>query len=251
VKLSVVIITYNEEKNIRRCLESLQWADEIVVVDSHSTDGTPDICREMGARIVDSDWLGFGRTKKMATARATHDWVLSIDADEAVTPVLQQQIEQLLAGKPEFPAYRIRRSSFYLGTQIRHSGWDRDCPVRLFNRNYGTFNEKEVHESVKIPGAKGTLPGPLLHYSYPTVASHLAKMNRYTDLGAAEAVEKGKTSSIFGARLRGTAKFINMFFLKRGFLDGAAGYLLARNSAFGVYLKYLKIWQKSHEYHPH
>ena len=227
----------------------MQWADEIVVVDSHSTDGTPEICREFGAKIVDSDWLGFGRTKKMATARASHDWVFSIDADEEVTPDLQQQIQQLLDGIPEFKAYRIRRSSFYLGTQIRHSGWDRDYPVRLFNRNHGTFNEKEVHESVKIPGVKGTLPGPLRHYSYPTVGLHLAKMNRYSALGADEAVQNGKTSSILAARLRGAAKFFNMYLLKRGFLDGAVGYVLARNSAFGVYLKYLKIWQRSHEHH--
>ncbi len=243
-KLSVTIITLNEEKNIRRCLESVSWADDVVVVDSGSTDKTLDICREFNVRLLNTAWLGFGRTKQFAVEQAAHDWILSIDADEVVTPELRDEIGSLLAGEPEKHGYHIPRLSTYLDKIIRHSGWQRDKPLRLFNRQFAAFNDKEVHESVQVNGEVGELTSFLLHYPYPDITMHLAKMNHYTELAAQELYERGKRCSLIEARVRGALKFFKMFILHAGFLDGTAGYVLARNSAFGVYLKYAKLWQK-------
>jgi glycosyltransferase involved in cell wall biosynthesis len=245
IPITVTIITQNEKANIGRCLESVKWADEIVVVDSGSTDGTLEICERYDCKIIKTEWLGFGPTKHLAVEHASHDWIFSIDSDEEVTPELHQQIIDLLASEPKYKSWRIKRSSFYLSKKIKYSGWDSDYPIRLFNKNFGQFNKKPVHESIVVPGERGTLNGPLLHYTYPTVTSHIAKMNRYSDLSAEEAVARGKKSSVTGALLRGATKFLKMYFIKRGFLDGTAGFILAKNSAFGVYLKYLKIWQQT------
>lgn len=243
IPLSVTIITQNEVDNIGRCLESVIWADEIVVVDSGSTDGTLEICERYKCKIIKTEWRGFGPTKHLAVEHASNDWIFSIDSDEEVTPQLRQEIEALFSSEPKQNAYRVKRSSFYLGKQIKYSGWDRDLPLRIFNKKHGQFNLKQVHESVEIDGERGLLRGPLLHYTYPTVSSHIAKMNRYSDLSAEEALARGKTSSVAGAIFRGFAKFFKMYVIKRGFLDGTTGFILAKNSAFGVYLKYLKIWQ--------
>ncbi len=245
IPLSVTIITKNEEANIGRCLESVKWADEIVVVDSGSTDSTIEICQRYNCKIIKTEWLGFGPTKHLAVEHASHDWIFSIDSDEQVTPELHHQIVQLFSSEPTHNSYRIKRASFYLGQRIKYSGWNSDYPVRIFNKKYGQFNNKPVHESVEVPGERGTLRGPLLHYTYPTVSSHIAKMNRYSDLSADDAVAHGKKSSVTGAVCRGLAKFVKMYVIKRGFLDGTAGFILAKNSAFGVYLKYLKIWQQT------
>ncbi len=245
IPISVTIITQNEKANIGRCLESVKWADEIVVVDSGSTDGTIDICQRYHCKIINTEWLGFGPTKHLAVEQASHDWIFSIDSDEEVTPELQQRIIELFSSEPKLKSWRIKRSSFYLGEKIKYSGWDSDYPVRIFNKKFGQFNKKPLHESIVVPGERGTLSAPLLHYTYPTISSHIAKMNRYSDLSAAEAVARGKKSSVTGALCRGAAKFLKMYIIKRGFLDGTAGFILAKNSAFGVYLKYLKIWQQA------
>ena len=245
LSVSATIITLNEEANIERCLNSLQWAAEVVVVDSGSTDRTLEICQVFGARVVRTPWLGFGRTKQLAVEHASNDWIFSIDADEQVSPELEAQIKKVFSGQPEFNAYHIQRLSHYLGKPIRHCGWDRDRPLRLFRKDTGVFNDKPVHESVEVDCETSLLSGPLLHYPYPSVFSHLEKMNRYTELAADEAVTAGKRATPMGATLRGVVKFFKMFILQSGFLDGRIGWALAKNSAFGVYLKYLKIWQKS------
>ncbi len=242
--LSVAIITKNEESNIIRCLESVRWADEIVVADSGSTDSTVDVCRRFDCRIVETDWLGFGPTKQLAADSTSHEWVLSLDADEEVSDRLRGAIREVLA-KPRCRAYRIKRTSFYLGKMIRHCGWDRDYPVRLFHRDYARWNDKSVHESLVVAGLVGTLDAPLLHYTYPTVASHIERMNEYSELGAVHLLGQGRSSSIASAVVRGIAKFLKMYVLQAGFLDGRAGFVLSYNSAFGVYLKYLKLWKKT------
>lgn len=242
-KLSVTIITKNEELNIRRCLKSVLWADEIVVLDSGSSDKTKEICLSFDCKMIESEWLGFGRTKQLAVQNATHDWILSVDADEVVTPELKNEITQLLRGEPRFNGYRIKRTTFYLGKQINHCGWDRDFTLRLFNRNFGVFNDKPVHESVQIKGAVGLLKCPLLHYTYPTLSSHFDKMRSYARLGAQVLFEKGRHYSPFAAILRSCLKFLKMYLLQRGFLDGRHGFLLSFNSAWGVYLKYLLLWE--------
>ncbi len=242
-KLSVTIITKNEEHNIKRCLKSVQWADEIVVVDDGSTDRTPEICQQYTSKVIHSDWLGFGPLKQLAVNSATNDWIFSIDSDEEVSEALRLKIQSILKN-PEHDGYRIKRISFYLGMRIRFCGWQRDYPLRLFHRKHGNFNDKVVHESVRITGEVGKIEAPILHYTYPTVQSHVERMNRYSELGLEKLVTSKKTSSIAGAVVRGIAKFIKMYVLQLGFFDGRVGFVLCYNSAFGVYLKYMKLWEK-------
>lgn len=243
--LSVVIITKDEETNIARCLESLRWADEVLVVDSGSGDRTVEICRGFPCRVIQTAWRGFGATKRYAVEQASHDWVLSVDADEAATSELAESIVSLLTHGPGCRGYRVRRRSFYLGREIRFSGWQRDCPVRLFDRRVATLNERPVHEGFSIVGTVGRVRGALLHFSYPTIAVHLAKMERYADLGAQALLERGRSTTIGEAIGRGMAKFAKMFLFRGGFLDGKVGFVLAVNSSYGVYLKYVKLWELS------
>lgn len=242
-KISAVIITKNEADNIGRCLDSLHWADEIVVVDSGSTDNTMEICRDYGAKVIETEWRGFGKTKQLAVNSAKYDWVFSIDADEEVTPKLADRLKSIRKAGPHASGYRIKRNSFYLGKMIRYSGWNRDYPLRLFNRKYGNFNDKRVHESVKIKGTVGKIEERILHYTYPTISSYIKKMDLYSTLGAELLKDKNKKAGIFKALFHAKIKFIKMYFINLGFLDGKAGLALALNSAFSVYLKYLKLWQ--------
>ncbi len=244
--LSVVIITKDEEANIGRCLGSLAWADEVVVMDSGSTDRTLEIAREHGVTVRETSWLGFGKTKQRAVDAATHDWVLSIDADEVVTEPLRGEIESVL-NSPRKMGYRISRRSYYLGRPIRFSGWRSDAPLRLFHKGHGRFNEKIVHESVEMASTPGVIKSPMLHYTFPTLSTHLAKMESYSALGARQLMDKGKTVSLLFACLRGVVKFIKMYLLKLGFLDGKEGFLLAVVSSFGVTLKYLRLWELIHK----
>ena len=243
-KISAVIITKNEEANIERCLKSIQWVDEIIIVDSGSTDKTLEICKNHNCRIIETEWLGFGRTKILAVNTATYNWILSIDADEQVTDPLKKEIQNILVN-PVYNGFRIKRNSFYLGKLIRFCGWNHDYQLRLFNRNFGNYNKKIVHESVKLTGEVGKIDQPLLHYTYPTIQSHILRMNKYSELGAEQALIKGKSTNLFGAVVRGLLKFIKMYLLQLGFLDGKIGFLLSYNSSFGVYLKYLKLWEKT------
>jgi glycosyltransferase involved in cell wall biosynthesis len=244
-KISVVIITKNEEKNIRRCLKSIQWADEIVIVDSGSTDRTLDICQRYNCKIISTQWLGFGKTKQLAINSAKYDWVLSIDADEEISTELGNKIKEIFLREPTYNGYKVKRISYYLDKQIKHSGWGKEYKLRLFNRNYGNFNEKPVHETVILKGETGIIKEPILHYPYPTIKVHLEKMSLYAQIFAEEEFKKGKRSSIAIAVSRGVSKFIKMYLLQFGFLDGKMGFLLALNSAYGVYLKYIYLWKKS------
>lgn len=241
-KISATIITFNEEENIERCLQSIKWIDEIVVVDSFSTDSTLEICNKYNCNIIQTEWKGFGKTKKFAVDNSKNEWILSIDADEEVSEELKERILNI-TGKEKYNGYKIKRRSFYLGKEIKHCGWDRDYPLRLFNKNAGNFNEKEVHESVKIDGEKGRLEEPIYHYTYPDIATHVKKMNRYSDLGQSE-IKSKNGYGIIASLLLGINKFIKMYFIQKGFLDGKIGFLLSIHSAFGVYLKYIKTWQK-------
>lgn len=241
--ISVTIITKNEQQNIRRCLQSLSWADEIIVVDSGSEDDTVAICEEFGCRVYQEDWQGFGKTKQKAVSYAGNDWIFSIDADEEVTDALRERIITLFKEPVTVQAFRVHRRSFYLGKMIKHSGWNKDYPLRIFNRNAGGFNEKAVHESVHVEGTVERLQETLLHFTYPTLESHLQKMNQYSTLGAQTLFEKGYRVTVCGALFRGKLKFMKMYLLKAGFLDGLTGFVLALNSAFGVFLKYMKLWK--------
>ncbi len=241
-KLSAIIITKNEEKNIERCLKSLSgWTDEIVLVDSGSEDRTLEIAKKYNCRIFHLEkWEGFGKTKQYAVNQAKNDWVFSIDADEEVTDDLKNAILKTIE-KPEYNWYNIKRISFFLGKKILHGGWDKDYPKRLFNRNYGNFNDKLVHESVVCEGKLGTIEEHLLHYTYDDLQSYIYKMEKYADL---KARETNKSINLFSSLLRALSKFIKMYFIHRGFLDGKEGFVLASLSSFGVFYKYLKVWEK-------
>jgi glycosyltransferase involved in cell wall biosynthesis len=241
-KISITIITYNEERNIDRCLNSIQWADEIIVVDSGSTDQTLAICRQYHCKVIQKPWSGFGSMKHFAVDAASHDWIFSIDADEKMTDGLKSTIQQILK-EPQCAGYRIKRISYYLDKKIYYSGWNHDYPLRLFNRKYGNFNDKPIHESVKLSGKSDRIEEALLHYPYPTIASHVQKMNQYAELTAGWLTQNRKSSSLAMAILSSMIKFLKMYFLQMGFLDGKIGFVLAYNSAFGVYLKYIKLWE--------
>ena len=241
-KISATIITKNEGQNIERCLKSLQWVDEIVIVDSGSTDETVEICEKYNCKIVKSEWFGFGKTKKIAVNSATNNWIFSVDSDEEVTHELEIAIKEILKN-PEYRGYRINRKSYYLGKMINHCGWDSDYPLRLFNRENGNFNENDIHESVIVEGEVRKIESNLLHYTYPTISSHLSRINRYSDIQAKELKKKGKHYSLFIVLFFGLNKFLKMYVWKLGFLDGKEGLILCTNSAYGIYLKYLKLWE--------
>lgn len=242
--LSVVMIVKNEGRNLGRCLDSLDWADEIVVLDTGSTDGTMDIARSRGCKTAGLEkWEGFGKAKQAAVELATHDWVLSIDADEVVSPDLRKELQGLRQRDFEGCAWRLRRRSYYLGRPIRYCGWQNDAPLRLFNRRRGGFNPKPVHESVVTDQKKHTCQAFLYHYTYPTRESHFSKMRFYGDLAARELSDKGKRSNPCEAIVRAKLKFLKMYFIRLGFLDGWTGFQLCLNSAWGVGYKYFKLWK--------
>jgi len=242
-KLSVIIITKNEAVNIRACLESVAWADEIIVVDSGSSDATVEICRELGVKVYLHDWPGFGPQKNRALSYATNEWVFSIDADERVTAGLCTAIEAVLRNDiDQMPAaYRISRLSSYCGRFMRHSGWYPDHIVRLFKRGAAKFSDDLVHEQILVDGETGMLDGELLHYSYENLEQVLNKVNQYSSASAQMLAQRGRQASLSGAVLHGLWSFIRTYFLRAGFLDGREGFMLAVSNAEGTYYRYLKL----------
>jgi len=240
-KLSVIIIAKNEAANIRACIESVAWADEIIVVDSGSTDDTVSIASEMGALVyVHADWPGFGPQKNRALGYASKDWVFSIDADERVTPELRSEIEQAMR-EPEADGYYCPRLSQFCGKFIRHSGWYPDYVLRLFRRGAGRFSDSLVHESVLLTGKTDKLKHPLLHYSYLSTVDVERKVEHYSTAAAQQMFESGKRSNRFDAALRGGWAFVRTYVLRLGVLDGVAGWNIARMNGRTTYLKYRKL----------
>jgi glycosyltransferase involved in cell wall biosynthesis len=239
--LSIILITKNEAANIRACLESVAWADEIIVVDSGSTDETVPICRELGATVHEHDWPGFGVQKNRALGYATKDWVLSLDADERVTPELRAEIETILRNASVSDAYFVPRLSNYCGRFMRHSGWYPDLLPRLFRRGKARFSDDLVHERLIIEGDTGELKGMLLHYAFDDLEEVLHKVNQYSSAGAAMMQRRGRKASLSGAVLRGLWSFVRTYVLRGGFLDGREGFMLAVSNAEGTYYRYLKL----------
>lgn len=238
--LSVILITKNEIKNIQACLESIKWADEIIVVDSGSTDGTQAVCQQFGCKLVHADWQGFGIQKQRALDLASHDWVLSIDADERVSDELKQEILGAIQ-QSEVDAYELPRSSSYCGKFIKHSGWTPDYVLRLFKREKAQFTEDLVHERIVVQGDIERLTNPLIHYSFDNLEQVLSKVDQYSTLAAQQMYDRGKRSTIGKALLRGFWAFIRTYFLRRGVLDGKHGLMLAISNAEGTYYKYAKL----------
>jgi glycosyltransferase involved in cell wall biosynthesis len=243
VPLSVIIITKNEAASIRRCIESVSWADEIIVVDSGSTDNTADICRALGAKVtITPDWPGFGPQKNRALELASNDWLLSLDADEWVTPELRDEILSTLKN-PLTAAYQMPRLSSFCGTYLKHGGWWPDHIIRLFRKNQCRFSDDLVHERVIVTGEIATLKNHLMHESMRDLDHVLAKMNAYSTAGAKMMQAKGRRSSLATALLRGAWAFFRAYILRAGFLDGSAGFIQAVAHGEGTYYRYLKLAQ--------
>src|SRR3990167_2510449 len=248
-KLSVTIITYNEEGNIRDCLQSVKWADEIVVVDSFSTDKTVEICREYTDKVYQNRWCGFVEQKKFALSKASHNWILSIDADEMVSDELKEEIIAILKSRTthyNIDGYYMPRRAFYVNRWILHCGWYPDYKIRLFKKDKGRWEGTEgaaIHESVKINGRIGYLKGDILHYSFMSISSHLKTINSFTSISAMENFKKGKKAGILSILFRPLFNFFKMYILKRGFLDGLLGFIVSVLSSYHVFIKYTKMWE--------
>ncbi len=248
MRISAVIITYNEEENIARCISSLlSVADEIVVVDSFSTDNTRKIVDGFGkTKFYSCKWLGYAAQKNYANTLAENDTILSIDADEVLSPELQESIRQLKEkDETTLRVYEVSRLTNYCGSWIKHCGWYPDKKIRIFNRKNSQWRGEFVHESLFVePNPEVVqLGGDLLHYSYKSTSDHIRRIDRYSDLSAAEAWKNGKTSSVAGVVLRPLWRFIRDYFFKLGFLDGFAGYRVCRISALSTFLKYSKLME--------
>ncbi len=245
-RLSVVIITFNEETNIRRTLESVTWADEIVVVDSGSTDRTVEICREYTDRVIPQEWLGFSAQKNFAIDSSTGDWVLSLDADEPVEPMLSEEIRDIIASPAALDGYFIPRKTFFLGKQIRHGGWYPDYNLRLFRKGKGRFEDRAVHEAVKVNGTTGRTGYAIEHYAYPDLSSYMSSINKYSSLAVDVMSQRGISgfkSGLLNITLRPVFTFVLKYFFRRGFLDGKHGLVLNLFHSYYVFAKYAKAWE--------
>jgi glycosyltransferase involved in cell wall biosynthesis len=238
--LSVILITRNEAHNIRACLESVAWADEIIVVDSGSTDNTVAICREFTPHVYAHDWQGFGRQKNRALDYATKDWVLSLDADERITRELRSRIEAAIS-EAKYDGMYLPRLSQFCGKFIRHSGWYPDYVLRLFRRGSGRFSDDLVHETLLLNGKAGKLGSPLLHYSYRDTDDVERKVEQYAAAAARQMYDRGRTVTPLDAPLRAGWAFVRTYLLRLGFLDGAAGFGIARMNARTTWRKYARL----------
>lgn len=239
-RLSVAIITLNEELNLPDCLASVAFADEIVVVDSGSTDRTVEIARVAGAKVViAANWSGFGTQKNRALAECTGDWILSLDADERIPPDLREELLRTLP-EPAFDVYEIPRRSFYCGRFMRHSGWSPDRVRRLFRRGTARFSDAPVHEALQTERPIGRLQHSIEHWSFRSMEQVLDKVNRYSSLSAPVVVQRGGRPGVLVALMHGAAAFLRTYVLQRGFLDGKHGLMLAISNAEGSYYRYIK-----------
>ena len=241
-KLSVLIITLNEEKNICRCLESVKWADEIIVIDSYSQDQTVKIAREFTDKIYIEKWQGFAATKNFGLEKTSNEWILWIDADEEVPPELAKEIQESIKSG-DFDGYQIPRKANFLGRWIIHSGWYPGYVLRLIKQDFAHFPEKSVHEYLEPPSKTGKLNTPILHYTDPNVNHYFNKLNRYTSLAAEELISRDKKFHFSDLLFRPLHITLKMYILKLGFLDGFQGFLLAVFSGYYVFIKYAKLWE--------
>ncbi|GGB00897.1 glycosyltransferase family 2 protein [Puia dinghuensis] len=241
VKISAVIITYNEARNIRRTLSRLYWCDEIVILDSFSTDDTVDICREFGCRVYFKHFEGYGAQKRHAVTLAKNDWVLCLDADEVLSEALIVEIDQEFQRGPAFSGYQFPMNLVFLGREFRYGKESRRYFLRLFRKTRGRFNEAKVHERIELRGDTGKMKNALQHFSYDNLGHWIAKMDRYSTLGAEEAVKRGKCKSVFALFLSVPYYFLRYYFMERNFLNGLEGFYWAVLCSYYHFIKYAKI----------
>jgi glycosyltransferase involved in cell wall biosynthesis len=246
MKISATVITFNEEENIAAALESLSWADEIIVVDSESADRTVEIARRYTDKVFVRQWPGYSDQKNFAADQARNDWVFSIDADERVSDELAREIELLaLDAGSKVAGFEMPRLTFYLGRWIKHSGWYPDYKLRLYDRKRARWRGEHVHESLAADGEVIRLSGNLLHFTVRDASEHHLRIDRYTSLAAEQSYSQGKRASVAALFFTPLATFISSFIVKRGFLDGAQGLAIAFFAAHYAFLKALKLWEKN------
>lgn len=252
-KISVAIITFNEEASIRRTLDSVRWVDEIVVIDSGSTDRTVSICREYTDNVMHQDWLGFAGQKNFAIDRTTGDWVLSLDADEPIEPGLADEIRRIVSSSSALNGYRIPRKTYFLGKQIRYGGWYPDYNLRFFQKGKGRFEERAVHEAIKVNGKVGRTNHAIQHYAYPDLATYMSSINKYSSLAvsvmAGQGIGRFKTGWV-NILLRPMGTFLFKYIVRGGFLDGKHGLVLNLFHSWYVFAKYAKAWEYTQNRHP-
>jgi glycosyltransferase involved in cell wall biosynthesis len=241
--LTVTVITRNEATHLPAALESVRWADEIVVVDSESTDDTVAIARRYTDRVIVRSWPGYVAQKNFAAAEARHDWILSLDADERVSPELAAELRQLMAGAPSAAGYRVPRVTFHLGRWIRSTDWYPDYQLRLYDRRRARWTGRLVHESVEAEGHVDRLRAELQHYAYRDIADHWLRMDRYTTLAAQQMYEDGRRAGWFDVLVHPRLAFFRNYVLRGGFRDGMPGLIVSAMNAYYVTLKFAKLWE--------
>lgn len=249
VKCSVIIITKNEAQNIESCLRSVEFCDDVIVVDAESSDATVAIAKTHTQQVFIKRWEGFAAAKQFGLKHARHSWVLWLDADERVMPELAGEIERIVANQPSEAAFTVARRAYFLGRWIKHSGWYPGRVARLFHKERASFNDAAVHEGLEINGTVGSLKNDLLHFTDPNLYHYLAKFNRYTTLASGELHKKGKKFKRSDLIIRPWWQFMKMYLFRLGFLDGRQGLLLALFSSAYVFTKYAKLWERSAPHH--
>ena len=242
VPCSVIIAARDEADEIADCIASVSWAAEVIVVENDSTDDTISIARGAGAIVFSHRFTTIGRQRNAAIALARHEWMLVVDADERGTLALRDEVARVLANGGAVAAYRVRRRNFFLNREIRHGGWERDRPIRLF-RSRMRYDERPVHEHVEADGPVGELTEPLIHYPYASLGEFFAKLDRYSRWWAEQSFARGRRTSAWTIALRPPARFFSMYVLRAGFLDGAAGVIVAALAAMSVAAKYARLWE--------
>ena len=244
--LSVIIITKNEAENITGALESVQWIDDVVVVDSGSSDATVEIATRYTDHVTTREWQGYGPQKNYANGLAAHDWVLSLDADERVSNELANEIKALMQSAPPMQGYHIPRAMYYLGRWIRSTDWYPDLQLRLYDRRVARWNTRHVHESVKVDGRVGTLRSEIYHYSYRDISHHLSTIDRYTTLAVKQMVSDHQRAGWLELISRPPLTFLRNYILRRGIRDGVPGLIVSLMNSYYVFLKFAKLWAHRH-----
>ena len=242
-KLSVIVPTYKEEQNIEECLKGLTFADEIIVVDSFSTDRTPEIAKKYATKFIQHEYIYSTKQKNWIIPQAKYQWILLVDADERVDEKLKKEIINILKNGPEYDAYWIRRRNFLLGKEIKHGSWGRDKVIRLFKRDKCRYEDKEVHGEIIVNGTTGYLKNKLIHYTYNSMDQYISKINRYAVWGAKQRYKEGWKGSFFHVIFQPPFVFFKNYVINFGFLDGKYGFLVEILNSYYVLLKYIRLWE--------
>lgn len=246
-KLSVIVITQDEAANIEAALDSVTWADELIVVDSGSSDETARLAERFTKHVSTRNWEGYGAQKNYAASLASHDWILSLDADERIPPELAEEIQELLKTEPVNHGYRIPRVAFHLGRWIRSTDWYPDYQLRLYTRRLASWNERRVHESVQVQGTTGTLRNEIHHLAYRDLSHHFMTMDRYTTLAAEEMSSQGQRGSLWKMVVHPPFAFIRNYLVRGGIRDGIPGFIVSVMNTYYVLLKFIKLWEFQHK----